>query len=55
MKNKRDKHDERGRGVPNILRAWNVQATFRGLYDEDLEAVAENCSETAEPCDATVF
>lgn len=42
-----EKHDDRGRGVTNILRAYKGQPTFGGLYDEQLEAVAENYAETA--------
>lgn len=47
------KPDERGRGVSNILRAYKGQPKFSGLYEEDLEALAENYEETADSCDAT--
>lgn len=50
-----ENHDARGRGVSNILRAYKGQRTFSGLYDEDLEAIAENYSETADSCDATDY
>lgn len=45
--------DDRGRDVSNILRACKGQPTFCGLYDEELEAVAESYEENSDSCDAT--
>ena len=44
---------QRGRGVTTIIKAYQGQPTFSGVYDEDLETVVELYSETAENCDAT--
>lgn len=48
-----ERPEDRGRGVSKILRSYKCQPTFSGLYDEDLESIAENFAETAESCDAT--
>lgn len=45
--------NQRGRGVTTIIKAYQGQPTFSGLYDEDLENIVELYTETAENCDAT--
>lgn len=44
---------DQGRVVANILKAYVGQPTFSGLYDEDLETIANIYSNVAEMCDAT--
>lgn len=52
---KEERTDERGRGISTIMLAFKGEPSFVGLYDEDLETVAENDDETVNSCRATNF
>lgn len=47
------RHHERGRGVTNIAKTFSGQATFSGLYHEDLKAVHYIFDSIALMCDST--
>lgn len=38
-----------------ILRAYKVEHTLSGLYDEELGSVVENYQETTDACDTTEY
>lgn len=50
-----ERGEGRGRGVTDVLREYRGQPISSGLYEEDLEAIAENNLENVDSCDATEF
>lgn len=48
-----ERSQELGKGVQKIIKAFQGQTRFSGVYDEDLENIAEIYGNIADTCDVT--